>query len=66
MKTRSGGSEHPGDPDDFYTADVIPRRISIGDLSEARFMAMHNAHPEKIRTYLAKKGMISADVDRFF
>lgn len=57
---------HPGDPDDFYTADVIPGRISIADLSEARFMAMHHAHPEKIRTYLAKKGMTSADVDRFF
>jgi len=66
MKMRPGGSEHPGDPDDFYTADVIPKRISIGDLSEARFMAMHHVHPEKIRTYLAKKGMNSADVDRFF
>lgn len=66
MKTHLGGGEDPENSDDFYTADVIPVRISMAVLSEARFMAMHHSHPEKIRAYLAKKGMPSADVDLFF
>jgi hypothetical protein len=35
-------------------------------LSNARFMAAHHAHPEKIRVFLMARGMSSEDVDAFF
>ena len=61
--TDFGDSENS---DDFFTTNRTPARIPITVLSEARFMAMHLAHPETIRAYLVKNGMADHDVDRFF
>ena len=43
-----------------------PANVPAMVLSNARFMAAHHAHPEKIRAFLMAKGMSSEDVDAFF
>ena len=57
--------------DSHPTKDQPPKSAETANvpamvLSNARFMAAHHAHPEKIRAFLMTNGMSSEDVDAFF